>query len=82
MGRIGGPVQVWYEQDHCLCLILQHANNEDIHGATRASHLGTQLLRQCKKVHRVSKFLGIDFHAVVSAVRAAVSWKTRGGKET
>ena len=82
MGRIGGPVQVWDEQDHRMHLILQHANNADIHGHTSASYLGPQLLRQCQKVHRVLKFLGIDFHAVVSAVRATVSWKARGGKKT
>ena len=82
MGRIGGQVQVWHEQDRCVHLILHHASYADFHGTTSPSHLGPQLLRQCQKVHRVSQFLGIDFHAFVSAVRAAVSWKARGGKET
>ena len=82
MGWIGGPVQVWHEQDHCVHLILQHANYEDIHGNSSPSDMGPQLLRQCQKVHRLSKFLGIDFHSVVSAVRAAFSWQARGGEET
>ena len=82
MGRIGGQVQVWHEQDHCMHIILQHASYADFYGTCSPSHLGPELLRQCQKVRRVSQFLGIDLHIVISAVRAAVSGKTRSGKET
>ena len=82
MGRIRRPLQVWHEQDHCVHIILQHASYTDFHGTSSPCHLGPKLLRQCQKVHRVSQFLGINFHAIVSAVRAAISWKARGGKET
>ena len=63
-------------------IILQHASYADFYGTCSPSHLGPELLRQCQKVRRVSQFLGIDLHIIISAVRAAFSGKTRSGKET